>query len=414
MIKFIEEKLAPISNKIGGNIYMLSIAEGMSSTLTITIIASIFMIIAEFPITGWSEILGKWYTLLSIPYSVLMGLLSVVVTITVSTALAKRKEIDPVSASLVSLSVFAMTCFDVESFTLNTTNFGASGMFTAIVLSLITVTVIAFFEKKNITLRLPASVPPAVSNSFTSLISGVACIILVWVITYMFHININDAIVSLFKPLISATSSLPGILIINLVSAFLWVVGLSGEYILMGVVYPIWYQQIAENTEAFLSGAAIPHIAPYGFYYFSMWLGAGTTLILGIYMLRSKSKTYRALGKATTIPSIFCIAEPTLYGMPIIFNVPLMIGFILVQAVLVILSYLAIQFHLIGHVVAMIPWTTPPVLSGFLATGGDWRAAVFQIFEIALAFVIWYPFFKVAEKSQIKKELELEQPENQV
>ena len=135
-----------------------------------------------------------------------------------------------------------------------------------------------------------------------------------------------------------------------------------------------------------------------------MWLGAGTTLILGVYMLRSKSKTYKALGKVTTVPSIFCIAEPTLYGMPVIFNVPLMLGFVIVQAVLVIVSYGATSLGLIGRVTAMIPWATPPILSGFLATGGDWRASVFQVFEIILAFVIWYPFFKLAEKQQILKE----------
>lgn len=404
MFKFIEEKLAPLSNKIGGNSYMLSIAEGMSATLTITIIASIFMIIAEFPIDGWSDFLGKWYTLLSIPYTVLMGLLSIVVTVTVSTALAKRKEIDPVSAALVTMACFAITCFNVDDFALDTTNFGAAGMFTAIILSLVVVTILALFEKKNLTLRLPSSVPPAVSNSFTVLISGTVCVTLVWVITFVFGVNINDTIVSLFKPLVSTSSSLAGILTISFISSLLWVVGLSGEYIIMGLVYPIWFQQIAENSEAFLAGAAIPNIAPYGFYFFSMWLGAGTTLILGIYMLRSKSKTYKALGKVTTVPSIFCIAEPTLYGMPVIFNVPLMIGFIVVQAVLVIVSYGATALGLIGKVCAMIPWATPPILSGFLATGGDWRAAVFQIFEIVLAFAIWFPFFKLAEKQQIQKE----------
>lgn len=408
MFTWFQEKLAPLSSRIGGNAYMLSITEGMSATLTITIIASVFMIIAEFPVEGWAEMLGDWYTLLSIPYTVLMGLLSVVVTITVSTALAKRKEIDTVSASLVTMSCFAITCFDIESFSLNTTNFGSAGMFTAIIMSLLIVTVLTFFQQKNLTLKLPNSVPPAVANSFTVLISGTVCVLAVWIITFVFHININDTIVSLFQPLVSTSSSLPGILTISLISSLLWVVGLSGEYIIMGLVYPIWFQQIAENSTAFLAGQEIPHIAPYGFYFFSMWLGAGTTLILGIYMLRSKAKTYQALGKVTSVPSIFCIAEPTLYGMPVIFNVPLMIGFVLVQAVLVILTYVVTSMGLIGRVCAMIPWATPPILSGFLATGGDWRAALFQVIEIIVTFVLWYPFFKLAEKQQLLKEQALE------
>jgi len=53
---------------------------------------------------------------------------------------------------------------------------------------------------------------------------------------------------------------------------------------------------------------------------------------------------------------------------------------------------------LINHVVVQIPWTTPPVISGFLATGGDWRASVLQIAIIAVSVFIYLPFLRIDEK----------------
>lgn len=60
-------------------------------------------------------------------------------------------------------------------------------------------------------------------------------------------------------------------------------------------------------------------------------------------------------------------------------------------------AYFATAAGLINHVVVQIPWTTPPVISGFLATGGDWRAAVLQVLIIAVSVFIYLPFLHIDE-----------------
>ena len=60
-------------------------------------------------------------------------------------------------------------------------------------------------------------------------------------------------------------------------------------------------------------------------------------------------------------------------------------------------AYFATAVGLINHVVVQIPWTTPPVISGFLATAGDWRAAVLQILIIAASVFIYLPFLRIDE-----------------
>ena len=46
----------------------------------------------------------------------------------------------------------------------------------------------------------------------------------------------------------------------------------------------------------------------------------------------------------------------------------------------------------------MVPWTTPPVISAFLATGGDWKAAVLAILLIVLSVILYMPFVIAANK----------------
>ncbi|GAB5055991.1 hypothetical protein COSHB9_03780 [Companilactobacillus alimentarius] len=55
-------------------------------------------------------------------------------------------------------------------------------------------------------------------------------------------------------------------------------------------------------------------------------------------------------------------------------------------------------------IVAQVPWTTPTIISGFLMTGGDWRAAVWQLIELIIAVAAYYPFFRVLDRQELKTE----------
>ena len=51
----------------------------------------------------------------------------------------------------------------------------------------------------------------------------------------------------------------------------------------------------------------------------------------------------------------------------------------------------------------MVPWTTPVLLSGWLATAGDFRAVIWQVIEIAASMAIYLPFMKISERAQAKQ-----------
>jgi PTS system cellobiose-specific IIC component len=46
--------------------------------------------------------------------------------------------------------------------------------------------------------------------------------------------------------------------------------------------------------------------------------------------------------------------------------------------------------------------TTPPVLSAWLATAGDWRAVVVQLAIIIFGVFFYLPFLKIAERVALK------------
>ncbi|MED5663939.1 PTS sugar transporter subunit IIC, partial [Enterobacter hormaechei] len=88
------------------------------------------------------------------------------------------------------------------------------------------------------------------------------------------------------------------------------------------------------------------------------------------------------------------ITEPVIFGLPIVFNLPLMIPFVLLPAIGIYFAWLCTTLGLMSRCVVMIPWTTPPILSAWLATAGDWRAGVGPLAIIVFGGFFFLPFLK--------------------
>ena len=52
----------------------------------------------------------------------------------------------------------------------------------------------------------------------------------------------------------------------------------------------------------------------------------------------------------------------------------------------------------------MIPWATPPIISGYLVTGGHLSGAILQLFNFVIAMVIYYPFVVLCDRSVVRTE----------
>ena len=132
--------------------------------------------------------------------------------------------------------------------------------------------------------------------------------------------------------------------------------------------------------------------------------GSGCTLALLIAtFIWGKWKPSREIAKLGILPAIFNINEPVIYGYPIVFNIPLMVPFVLNTIIGILVGYFATVIGLVNPTCIQVPWTTPIIASGLLSTGMDWRAAVLQVILLAIFVIVYLPFMKASEAAQRKQ-----------
>ncbi|MBU3142799.1 PTS sugar transporter subunit IIC [Clostridium sp. CF012] len=400
-MEFFQNRMMPILIKVGNQRHLVAIRNGLAITIPFIIVGSLFLILSNLPFSWWPDFIGTFGTKMNVVVSCSFGVLGLIATLGIGYYLAKDYKLDPITGSIISLVAFLLTQV-TKDYQLDISKFGAEGLFTAIIVAIFAVEVLKFFIRRNIVIKLPEGVPPAVGNSFIALTPALAVILIIWIIRVVIGFDITAFITAIFAPLVFALNTLPGILVYSLLVTLLWSAGIHGDMALEGVADPIFLQFLAANTAAFIAHKPIPYATASGFY--SMFVnvgGTGATLCLVLLMIKSKSKVYKSLGKVALPSACFEINEPVIFGFPIVLNPVILLPFTVVPLLLTSCTYLLMQFDIIGKPIAMIPWTMPPILGPFIATGGDWRAAVWSALSLIIAVTIYLPFFKTAEKQQL-------------
>jgi PTS system cellobiose-specific IIC component len=108
-----------------------------------------------------------------------------------------------------------------------------------------------FLKAHNIGIRLPDQVPPMIKNSFDLLIPVLVVVLTLYplslVIQSQFGMLIPQAIMSVFKPLVSAADSLPAILLAVLIGHLLWFAGIHGAAIVSGMLQMFWLTNLGQT-----------------------------------------------------------------------------------------------------------------------------------------------------------------------
>lgn len=414
MNKFLNEKLMPVAAKIGSNKGMIAIRDGITLAMPLIIIGSLLMIIA----TGFAiPSLEAWLNDAGIAAYLWkgsdssFGLIGLVASFGIAYSMTKQYGVDGVPSGIVSLSTFIVVTPFVTGEAGNgmpTTYMAAQGLFVAIILGLINGWVYQWFINHNIQIKMPESVPPAVSKSFSAILPG-AALIVGWLIVY----GILDAFklpnmhmlakTILGTPLGLLGNNLIGVVILVMCCSGLWFVGLHGGNIVNKIMEPIWLANLGENTEAFKAGEPLKHIFTTPFMDNFVYIGgAGATIGLVIalaWMARRKKASQQAktLAPITLVPGFFNINEPTMFGIPVVLNILLLLPFVLAPIVNLILAYGAMAIGLVPLTYTAPGWTTPPVISRFLATG-SLRASLLQIVLIVVDVLLYLPFVANVEK----------------
>lgn len=419
LMKWVEEKLVPPMAKIGTQRHLLAIRNGVVSTLSLILIGTFFMVFINLPFPGWNEFIAPYSATIVLPFRITMGLMAIYATFVMGSDLAKSYRLDSVTGGILSLGTFFMLQVPVNVLTpeeaplgwvLPMSSLGASGMFAGILSMIFAVEVYRFFKKRNITIKMPEQVPPAVARSFEALIPGAVILTTTWLIRSVAGFDVNAALLSLFEPLTNILgNNLLGVLLPMFLIHLLWSFGIHGMSIVGAVVRPMWLIMLDENAKALADGTAatkLPYIAPEQFYQWTVTIGgAGATIVVSVlFLFFCKSKFLKEVGRFSIIPGIFNINEPMIFGAPMMLNPYMFIPFNLVPLVLTIVSYFAVKLEMVNGFTVLPTWTLPAPIGGYLSAGNDWRVVVLIVINTLIAFIIYYPFVKAYDKKMLSDE----------
>jgi PTS system cellobiose-specific IIC component len=403
MAEWVERKMAPGVARFTENLYVSAIRQAFLDMIPLMLIGSVFLIIGLFPIQAWMNFVSPFLGPLMVMVSYTFGLLGLVASITIAYRLARNLGMDPVMPSLFSLVGFLVLSPPQKDGSIPAGFLGGTGLFGAIILGILSVVIVKFFYDRKITIRMPKEVPEGITNVFASIAPGLTFLGLVWLVRIVINFDVNSFILGLLQPLVVAGDSVWALNLEALINRLAWSVGIHGYTVVQSVAMPFWTMATTANAAAAAAGQPIPHIGTSMFLDgLALWSGAVTWPVVGI-LLFSKLRSFRTLGQLNAPVGFFCIWEPIMFGLPIILNPLLIIPFILSGIWGVTFAWIMCAIGWVTVPYVMIPMIAPPILSGFLATGGDWRSIIVSVVVLIGATIIWYPFLKAWERVRARE-----------
>lgn len=429
MMQQLEKFLTPMANVLSKNKVLSAIRDGFLITVPITIVGSIFLLIANFPLEGFlnlmTSIFGEgWDVYLSRVSTIAFDCVALLGVLSIGYCYAREKGLE----NRIGGAVVALVCFLIitpqssvlqlegaaEPATFNGFEFtflGTAGMFLAMITAIVSVEIYAWAIKKKLIIRMPDGVPPAVMESFASLIPAAIAITIFFALSVIFsHTTFEYAHYFIYRVLqapLVGLGRLSGFEVIyQFLSSLFWFFGINGPAVTNTVFTPIHKVLTIENYEAAKAGLPMTNIFTSGFSdFFCNFGGGGSTLGLVIMMaFLSKSKRMKTLGKLSLPAGIFGINEPIIFGLPVVLNPLVAIPFIFTPIVNTVLGYLATITGIMPVTSGVqLPWTCPIGFSGFLVTGSI-MGSVVQIVMLIIDVLIYYPFFKLLDKRYLAEE----------
>ncbi|MDL4839507.1 PTS cellobiose transporter subunit IIC [Aquibacillus rhizosphaerae] len=432
----LENILMPIAEKLNNNRYLTALRNGFMVALPFIIFGSIFVVIANLPFLDKlvsEEAWAAYQNALGPASASTLSLMGLFVIIGIGYKLTEHYKGEAIYGGTVAIASFLILTpqlieFEITSEIISglesgvmhsvggvipTVSLGAQGMFLGILTAFVSAELYRFFVQKNWTIKMPAGVPGAVSRSFSALIPITLTLSTFLIVRIIFSYTQFNTLQNLIytviqEPLTALGSGLPATVVAVLLIQLFWFFGLHGQIIVNSVFDPIWYTLNNQNLAAYQAGEILPNIVTKQFIdTFIVGIGgSGMTLavILGIFLI-GRSRQLKEIGKLSAPSGIFNVNEPIIFGLPIIMNPLVIIPWLIAPVVITFVTYFSMASGLVPYPSGVIvPWTTPAIISGFLATGNAWQGALLQLVNIAIVLVIWWPFLKVMDKQYYENE----------
>ncbi len=415
------DKFTEVSVKIGNEVHLRSLRDAFATIMPMYILAGFATLINSLllPYIFKGSELAKWQVFGTAVTNGTLNISSILICAMIAYFLAKNKgfgnAIGCIPVSLASLFALLAINFKVTpvgakaavtiTSAITYDSIGTKSMFGGIIVGLLATELFIRLSKvKAFKINLGPMVPPAVGQSFTVLIPSLLIVTFFGIIATVlaaFNTDLITLISTLIQePLRRLNTSLAGFLLIYSTGNFLFTLGIHQTVINGTLLDPVNLINMNENMAAVAHGKVPTHIINSDFVtVYTQMGGTGLTisLILAV-LIVSHYSPFKKVVNLALVPGIFEINEPIIFGFPIVFNIPMMIPFVLSPVIGGIIGYYATAIGFVKPLSVYLPWTTPPFISGFLASGGDWKVVLVEIIIIIVTTLFYIPFIKIAEK----------------
>ncbi|SCI11769.1 EIICB-Lac [uncultured Clostridium sp.] len=313
-----------------------------------------------------------------------------------------------INAGLASVCTLFMSVMptdeNVDSVSALMSNLGASGIAVGMIIGLMVS--IIFHIWGRLRFLKDSSIPDFLVSWINTILPFVICLALGMVLFQALAVDLFQVVLGMLQPVTSYAQTLPGFILICFIPAFFYTLGVS-SWLWDAVTMPIFLAGIQANIDAVAAGQPALNIVTYEATFTMAFVTIGgmcATLGLNLLMCVSKSKQLKTMGRVFLIPSIFNINEPVMFGAPVVFNPILMLPAWINAIIGPVYVWVLMSTGLLNIPSKLIHVGQIPAPFSSMLVTEDFRAVIWWIIYLAINVMVWYPFFKVYEKSKLADE----------
>ena len=417
MNKFMEKfeaGLRKISDKFSQSKLLGVVSGAFAMIMPMTIIGSVASLARGITVGGYQEWLQSTplYDTLGTVFTFTTGVLALYLVFCIGYTYAQKSKLkkQSIAIGLTSLLAFLIitpyspaTAEATDMLPLQWT--GASGLFMAIVVGILTGYIFKVCLERHIEIRLPESVPPTIAKQFSALIPIFFVTVLFSLINFVFTLtpfgDVQNAFYTLMSPPLKlASANVFGLFFLWAFMYLLWFFGIHGGMV-VGPLFSVLFMELGmANLTAYQAGQAMPHL----FIGVGISLGSGSFALLLCILAFAKSKSARSIAKLAVIPSFFGVDEPAYFGLPMIMNPIFFIPWVIIGPFMTsFVTYFLEVIGILGYPTGAATGPFIPFPLKNMALFGV-RGLVVGLIMLALYVLLCVPFVKVFDKKCLEQE----------